>query len=226
MHLPPERPAQTKSGSQLALDTARVWNRKGHYYLGLYFLVFVWLFAFTGLLLNHGQWKFAEFWPTRKVSQWERALNVPPAGTELDRARDLMTQLGIRGEIEWTAATPGSNRWEFRVNRPGQNWTVKVNADQARAQVEKTEVNGWGVLRVMHTFTGVRAVDSRNQRDWILTTIWALAMDAVAAGLVLMVLSGLWLWWGLPGKRKLGALSLLLGVVTCAWLVVGLRWFY
>jgi hypothetical protein len=226
MPLPSERAVQTKPASQRALDTARFWNRKGHYYLGLYFLFFVWLFAFTGLLLNHGQWKFAEFWPNRKVTQWERAVNVPPAGTELDRARDLMTQLGIRGEIEWTAATPDSTRWEFRVNRPGQNFTVKVSAGQTRAQVEKTEVNGWGILRVLHTFTGVRAADSRNQRDWLLTTVWALAMDAVAAGLVLMVLSGLWLWWGLPSKRKLGALSLLLGVVTCGWLVVGLRWFY
>jgi len=29
------------------------WNRRLHYYLGLYFLLFLWLFSFTGLLLNH-----------------------------------------------------------------------------------------------------------------------------------------------------------------------------
>ena len=38
----------------------RTWNQKLHIYLGLYFLVFLWLFAVSGLLLNHG-WQFAEF---------------------------------------------------------------------------------------------------------------------------------------------------------------------
>ena len=33
-----------------------VWNRKLHYYLGLYFLFFLWLFSLTGLMLNHQQW--------------------------------------------------------------------------------------------------------------------------------------------------------------------------
>lgn len=216
----------TKSASQHVIDTAAVWNRKGHYYLGLYFLFFIWLFAFTGLLLNHGSWKFAEFWPSRKVSQWERSVDVHQAGTDLERARDVMTQLGIRGEIEWTAARPDSTRWEFRVNRPGHNWILQISADQRRAHVQQTEVNGWGVLHVLHTFTGVRASDPRNERDWILTRVWALAMDAVAVGLVLMVLSGLWLWWRLPAKRRLGVVSLLLGVVTCFWFVVGLRWLY
>ena len=32
------------------------WNRKLHYYLGLYFLFFLWLFSLTGLMLNHQQW--------------------------------------------------------------------------------------------------------------------------------------------------------------------------
>jgi hypothetical protein len=32
------------------------WNRKLHYYLGLYFLFFLWLFSATGLMLNHQQW--------------------------------------------------------------------------------------------------------------------------------------------------------------------------
>ena len=41
-------------------ETAKLWNRKLHYYLGLVTLLFVWVFCFTGLLLNY-QWKFAEF---------------------------------------------------------------------------------------------------------------------------------------------------------------------
>jgi len=29
------------------------WNRKLHFYTGLFLLFFLWLFAFSGLLLNH-----------------------------------------------------------------------------------------------------------------------------------------------------------------------------
>ena len=40
----------------MANSTLELWNRKLHYYLGLYFLFFLWLFSLTGLMLNHQQW--------------------------------------------------------------------------------------------------------------------------------------------------------------------------
>ena len=52
-----------------AVDTVLVWNRRVHYYLGLFLLFFIWLFAFTGLLLNHPRWQFAQFWPNRISEQ-------------------------------------------------------------------------------------------------------------------------------------------------------------
>ena len=51
--------------------------------------------------------------------------------------------------------------------------------------VQQGDVNFWGVIRVLHTFTGVQMDDSRNTRDWALTSMWAFSMDAVAAGLIL-----------------------------------------
>src|SRR4029078_7786979 len=75
-----------------------LWNRKLHYYVGLYFLLFIWLFSFTGLLLNH-HWNFAEFFPNRKTSSFERSIEPPPPTSEVDQARDLLTQLGLRGEV-------------------------------------------------------------------------------------------------------------------------------
>src|SRR5215475_6494228 len=77
------------------------WNARLHYFSGLFLLFFLWLFALTGLLLNH-QWKFSEFWDTRHQSNFERAIQPPGLGTDLVQARDLMRQLGIEGEIEWT----------------------------------------------------------------------------------------------------------------------------
>ena len=95
-----------------------------------------------------------------------------------------------------------------------------------RIAVEQTDINGWGVIRVLHTFTGVRTGDARNDRDWLLTTVWALSMDAVALGMCLMVLSGMYLWIGLPGKRKPCLTALLAGVAACGMFVLGLRLIY
>jgi hypothetical protein len=214
-----------KPTARRTLDTFRVWNRKGHYYVGLYFLFFLWLFAFTGLLLNHS-WKFAEFWPNRRVSKFERKVEVAPIGNDVDRAHDLMIRLGVIGEIEWTTVRPDSAAFEFRVNRPGHNFTVTAYAEQGRAVIEETEINTWGVMRVLHTFTGVRAGDERNERDWFLTTLWVISMDAVSVGIVIMLLSGLYMWYGLPAKRKMGGAALMLGTVVCAIFVVGLRCVY
>ncbi len=220
-----ETPPSIKPSARRALNTFRVWNRKGHYYLGLYFLFFVWLFAFTGLLLNHS-WKFAEFWPNRRVYTFERRVEVPATDSDVDRARALMMRLGIKGEIEWTAARPDSTVFEFRVNRPGHNTSVTAYPEEGRVVVEQTETNAWGVTRVLHTFTGLRAGDDRNDRDWFLTVLWVLSMDAVSIGLVIMVFSGWYLWYRLPAKRNLGGAALMLGIAACAMFIFGLRWTY
>ena len=58
MSLPREVPERReRSGT----NTFLVWNRRLHYYLGLYLLFFSWLFVLTGLLLNHPRWQFAQF---------------------------------------------------------------------------------------------------------------------------------------------------------------------
>lgn len=191
--------------------------------LGLYFLFFLWLFAFTGLLLNHPGWSFAEFWPNRKQSSFERQIQPPPSGGDLDRAKSLMRQLGIAGEIEWTTTRSDPNAFDFRVSRPGHVFEVKADFARNRAAVQRIDLNVWGVMHVLHTFTGVHLSDSRNQRDWVLTTIWALAMDALAAGLVLIVLSSFYMWYRLKQKRNLGLVALALGFFACGLFVAGLK---
>jgi hypothetical protein len=208
-----------RSGANVFL----VWNRRLHYYLGLYLLFFSWLFAFTGLLLNHPRWQFAQFWPNRAQSTTERQFEVSPAPSDLERARDLMRQLDIAGEIQWPAAQPADGLFVFQVTRPGR--VVEVNADlrSGRATLQRADLNAWGVMHVLHTFTGMPATGSQ-KRDWLLTTVWALSMDAVAAGLVFMVFSSYIMWYRLKAKRLGGIIALLLGLVSCGAFVAGLSW--
>ena len=204
-------------------DAFVVWNRRVHYYLGLYLLFFCWLFAFTGLLLNHPRWEFAQFWPNRVQTTAEHTFELAPVTSDVDRARDLMRQLGLAGEIQWPARQ-STGVFAFQVTRPGLVLDVKADLSAGRATVQRTALNAWGVLHVLHTFTGMPSTDSRHARDWTLTTVWALAMDAVAAGLIVMVLSSYIMWFRLKGKRVAGLVALLAGIVSCALFVAGLGW--
>lgn len=96
-----------------------VWNRRLHYYPGLYLLFFCWLFVFTGLLLNHSRWQFAQFWPNRVQRTTEHQIQLPKGATDVERARNLMQQLGIAGEIQWPTAQPSNGPFAFQVSRPG-----------------------------------------------------------------------------------------------------------
>ncbi len=216
---------EKKPASGGLAETARLWNRKLHYYLGLVTLLFVWLFSFTGLLLNH-QWKFAEFWDSRQQSSSEREIIAPAPGSDLAQAREIMRQLGLRGEIEWTVTRGDASRFDFRVSRPGHILEVQTDLARNRATVKGIDLNLWGVMRVLHSFTGVRMDDPRNERDWFSTSVWALTMDAVAAALILMVLSSLYMWVELRPKRFWGAIVLSAGLLSCALFCVGLRWIY
>lgn len=202
------------------------WNRKLHFYAGLFLLFFLWLFAFSGLLLNHPTWSFAEFWSNRNETNYERELTAPGPEVkgDLAQAREIMRQLGIHGELLWTTTRTDPAQFEFQVRRPGHFFFIKADFARQRVTVRQSDVNLWGVIKVLHTFTGVQMDDPRNTRDWALTSLWAYSMDAVAAGLILMVLSSLYMWFELPQKRLAGAVVLGFGVLLCGLFCVGLRW--
>lgn len=95
------------------------WNRRFHYYLGLYFLLFIWLFSFTGLLLNHPRWTWSRI-PNDPSPPYERAIATPAGETDQARAADVVRQLNLRGETDWPPgpAKPGADV-QSRVSETG-----------------------------------------------------------------------------------------------------------
>jgi hypothetical protein len=191
------------------------WNRKFHFYLGLYFVFFLWLFALTGLLLNHGQWPMAIAANDRTETRYEHPLQPPSGETDLERARNVMRQLNLRGEID-LPATQQPGQLAFNVSRPSDASQVRVDLEHGRAAIQHFENSKWATFRIFHTFSGSRYNQPASQRDWTLTTIWVIAMDALAAGLIVMVLGSYYMWYRLKRKRRLGIVVLSLGFISCA----------
>jgi len=194
----------------------------------LFLIFFLWLFAFTGLLLNHPNWNFHENWKNRKQTNYEREIAPPgPDATgDLGQARDIMRQLGIDGDILWTTTRTDPSQLDFQVRRPRHYYFIKANWAQKHVSVQQSDVNLWGVMKILHTFDGNVPDDPRNTRDWVLTSVWAYSMDAFAVGLIYMVLSSFYMWFRFPQKRLLGAIVLGLGTLSCGLFCVGLRWLF
>lgn len=203
---------------QEVLKRIDLWMHRLHSYVGLCLLLFVWLFAFSGLLLNH-HWAFSEFWADRRESVSESSVRISPptspssAAVDLATTRDLMAQLGVSGEIDRITAKPDT--FGFRVAKPGQIVTVTVDVNSGKASVKNIRLNTWGVLSALHHLTGVHGDNPELNRNNAATALWSLSVDAVSVGSMFLVVGGVWLW--LRRKQTLigGTVALLLGLVAC-----------
>jgi hypothetical protein len=200
----------------------RAWTRRLHNYVGLYLLLFLWLFSVSGLVLNHSKWAAARFWEARQESTTERAIHTPAAAGDVAMAEDLTRQLGLVGEIGETKRHPDGARFDVQVVKPGRVYRVEARLDSGRARVTEIRLNAWGVVDALHKFTGVKMDEPARTRDWVMTRVWSLAMDALALGLVVLVVSGLYLWYRRVETRRTGFVALLAGVACCAFFLYGL----
>ena len=195
-----------------------VWNRKLHYYLGLYFLFFVWLFSLTGLMLNHQQW-FTDLYE-RRQTVYDPEIKTPAGETREEQTRDVMRQLNLKGEPEWPASQPVGHI-DFSVARPNGAAQVRVDLNARQAYVKEFENSAMHAFQIFHTFSGTRYNQPASRRDWIVTTAWVLAMDALAAGLLVMVGGSYYMWWKLKKRKAFGVVTLLLGFSSCGLFVAG-----
>ena len=195
------------------------WNRRLHYYLGLYFLFFLWLFSLTGLMLNHQQW-FRNLYD-RAESRHQLSIETPLGDTLLEQARDVMHQLGLQGEIEFPATQPV---WhiDFNVSRPNGAAQVRVDLTAKKVYIREFENGRLHAFQIFHTFSGSRFNQPASQRDWIVTSLWVWAMDALALGLIVMVLGSYYMWWRLKKRKALGVAALTAGLASCGLFVSGL----
>ncbi|MEK7399710.1 MAG: hypothetical protein AAB116_22440 [Candidatus Poribacteria bacterium] len=201
-----------------------IWNRKLHIYIGLYLLLFLWLFFITGLVKNHPEWSFFHYWENRELSSSETPIQVPMDKDDLVKARNIMAQLHISGEITWTVVTPMEDQFNFRVAKPGKIIDIKANLREGHAKVEQIKLNTLGITNMLHTFNGISMNDPKESRDWFMTKILSFLMDAVCIGLIFLVLSGIYTWYNRSMKRIWGALVLGIAFLVCGFFVFGLGW--
>ena len=84
----------------------------------------------------------------------------------------------------------------------------------------------FGTLNELHVSAGGRGIFREREavRDWLPTMIWSFSMDALCAGLILLVLSTLYMGWLVEGRRVGVLLSFALGMAVFAYFMWGQVW--
>ena len=198
------------------------WNRRIHIWIGLYMLLFLWVLAVSGLFMNHPGWFNAQ--PLR--TSVDQTVMMPKAGTDLEKATDIMDQLGISGEVLIRGNAP-EGQFNFTCVRPNLRQFVSVDLVTFDATLQLVDLHLVGTLGDLHTFTGVRGIyrEPNSVRDWLPTRIWSFGMDAVAIGVILMVLTSLCMGWQRFKAHPVGSLvSFALGAILTVYFIWGLAW--
>ena len=180
-------------------------NRRLHIHLGLILLLFIWLFSLSGLILNHGNWKFASFWDQRRESKIDFTAPISTFN-ESDPKAGIMQFLNISGEVQEQKRT--SHELEFRVQSPGTVRDVHIDLTTGSGTEKVMTYNLWGKWRTLHTFNGMSKENPSQSPNWLITNIWRFSMDGIAAGLIIICLSSWIMWYNVRKEYKLGYIIL------------------
>ena len=181
--------------------------RRIHLYLALFLAPWILMYAASTFVMNHrGLFHGPPPNPPPKF-EVERELVYPgemPAGaTPQQVALQLLATLDMDG-VHNVARPFSPERVVINRQHAVSPRRITYTAADKKVVVEKMLFSGAGFFERMHRRRGF-------QHSYVLDDLWAVSVDLTIVALLLLPLSGLWMWWELRITRPLGALSLTAG---------------
>lgn len=201
--------SKTKS-STLRPGTAHRWVRQIHLWIGAWGALAAILYGITGLVMNH---RFGDGgWPQGTSAETGRsALQVPA------EARATAEQLSLwllearqldAAIIRKSVAGSQPEKWNLSGGTAGNSWSVEYVAGSDSAELKQSSHSPLAAFNRLHKGVG--------GGGW-----WILLADSFAIGMLLLGISGMWMWARGRGPREM--VVSVMGLSTLAFLaVVGL----
>lgn len=187
-------------------------NRRTHLYLGLALLPWFFMYGISSLPFAHTQFfdqrdaaKGLPLWTLRS----DRISDVrPPDDDKALRAfgAELLREAGISGTSFGTYRQSANqiNVYSYSFWKSTQ---LKYYHDQKRVTVEDRRFRWDQFLTGMHGRGGF-------EQEGLLDLSWSVVVDLVCLGIIVWILSGLYMWWGLSGHRAWGWIAILAGALS------------
>jgi uncharacterized protein len=213
----PTNPATPRATAAPRGRTQRL-VRQLHLWIGAWGAIAAILYGFTGLVMNH---RFGEAaWPQGDATESSRVLLTLPSPAPLaagDFKAWLLAEHGLDAQVVRKApsgparlqgkAIEQPEKWTFAGGSARASWTLDYVAGNTVVEVKRSQHSPLAAFNRLHKGYG----------SWP----WRLLADSFAIGMVLLGLSGLWMWARGRSARQLllsvgGASAVVLGLVLAA----------
>ena len=186
------------------------WIRNTHLLLGLGVCLFLLMYGLSALQMAHPAW----FDLKPVVTRESFAAAASEAGTPRALAAKLMHERGLRGDVTEVKRTAAGFR--FRVVRPGENVLVDYSRETGSATLERNAAGFMAFMNRFHQSAGVR-------HSYVWLNVWGVLSAVVSLILILISLTGIYLWFKWKQERVAGAILMAVCLVFSLTLMVLLR---
>lgn len=179
--------------------------RRIHLYLALFLTPWVLMYTISTLVMNHKSRQEGGSPPPKWELVSDRTYDgvFPPGASHHNIARQILMSLDLDGAHQ---ASLRDGKVVVQRFTPVQPMRLTYDPATRRLVVERQAANTRAFLERMHRRRGF-------QHPYGLEDTWAFSVDFFIAAMLFWALSGLWLWWEMKVTRKLGAATLLAGVL-------------
>lgn len=187
-----------------------LWIRNTHLFLGLFCLLFVLVYGVSSVQMAHNTW----FTMRPAVTETRVPIRAENNSNPRAAARQLMDEQHTSGELAQVRQTPAG--FNFRIVRPGTVYEVSYSRQTGEAVVRTNRAGFMGMLNRIHHLGGV-------WHEYSLLNIWGVLVGIVSAALILMGLTGIYMWFHFHDERVIGAILLAVSLGYSVTLMVLIR---
>jgi hypothetical protein len=174
--------------------------RNIHLGLGLIFVLMALAFAVSSLVIIYRPWL------NTKPHDSESTVRLAPEAAANPRAaaRLLMVAHGLKGDLRQIQEQGDSVR--FRIVRPGEAAEVAYSPSTGEAKIKLRRHGALETLVQLHTNHGL-------WHEYVPSNLWAAISLLASAGLLLLGLTGIYLWFTHHSERLIGGILLGSGLI-------------
>ena len=163
--------------------------RRIHLYASFVTATFLLMYFLTGAFMIMGK-----LFPRGFTETLSEQVTVNAGMPEADIIASICNQYNIHGEV--TIKNLQDNKKIYNYFRPGYRAEILVNEAVGTARVKVSQGKFPAVMNDFHRLSGYTG-------SWI-HQLWSLWYDITCISLIVMALTGVYLWWKLERKKKTG----------------------